>query len=101
MGRFIFAWHIHTVLPPTPREPFPRHLGQAQVYFPLVGAALGGILVGGDALMRLALPLPLVNALLLALLVLITGGLSMEGFIDTCDGIFLSEPEKRLGGIEA
>jgi len=66
--------------------------------FPLAGLALGLVLVLVDALLDwMALPLPTRDALLVALLVLLTGGLHLDGLMDTCDGLFGGHsPEQRL-----
>ena len=57
-------------------------------FFPLVGLLLGGVLVGADRLLTSvwhgnALHL----ALLLTLWVVLTGGLHVDGFLDSCDGL--------------
>ena len=65
-------------------------------YFPVVGLAVGGILLGIDRGLGLILPPAVVNALLLAVLVVITGALHLDGFIDTCDGLAGESPRRRL-----
>ncbi|MDO8670154.1 MAG: adenosylcobinamide-GDP ribazoletransferase [Dehalococcoidia bacterium] len=66
-------------------------------YFPLVGLILGLILVGLDFLLRLAFPPLVVSALLVVAMLLLTGGLHLEGFIDSCDGLLTAKsPEERL-----
>ncbi|HLI27864.1 MAG TPA: adenosylcobinamide-GDP ribazoletransferase [Chloroflexota bacterium] len=72
-------------------------LGRALGWFPLVGALLGAVLAAADWALSHALPRGLVDVLLLALLALLTGGLHLDGFMDTCDGLFsLRSPEERL-----
>ena len=72
-------------------------VGRALGWFPLVGALLGGLLALADAALSLVLPRGLVDVLLLVLLALLTGGLHLDGFMDTCDGLFsLRSPEERL-----
>ena len=56
-------------------------------YFPVVGVFIGLILVGLNWLLGLLLPSSLVNALLIVCLVVISGALHLDGFVDTCDGI--------------
>jgi adenosylcobinamide-GDP ribazoletransferase len=56
-------------------------------FFPLVGLFLGGLLVAADAGLTVLLPRPVGDALLLVLLVLLTGALHLDGFADLCDGI--------------
>ena len=53
----------------------------------MVGLIIGLVLVGLDWLFGLILPSAVVNALLIVSLVVITGVLHLDGFVDTCDGI--------------
>jgi adenosylcobinamide-GDP ribazoletransferase len=56
-------------------------------FFPLVGTILGLTLAGLDGLLGLVWPPSFVNASLLVALILLTGALHLDGFIDTCDGL--------------
>jgi adenosylcobinamide-GDP ribazoletransferase len=62
-------------------------MGRSIVYFPLVGVIIGLILVGLNWLLVLFLPSALVTVLLVVSLVVISGALHLDGFVDTCDGI--------------
>ena len=53
----------------------------------MVGLIIGLVLVGLDWLFGLILPSAVANALLIVSLVVITGVLHLDGFVDTCDGI--------------
>lgn len=66
-------------------------------FYPLVGVILGGFLVGSNALIRFFFP-PAVSAILVLILWTIsTGALHIDGFLDTCDGLFGGDsPESRL-----
>lgn len=55
--------------------------------FPVVGLLLGLVLFGLDRLLSLFLPPILINVLLVVALVIMTGALHLDGFIDTCDGL--------------
>jgi len=55
----------------------------------MVGFFLGLVLFGLDCLLGLFLPSILVNILLLIALIILTGALHLDGFIDTCDGLAL------------
>ena len=58
---------------------------------------MGGILLGLDQLFDLFLPPFLNSALLLVTLVILTGALHLDGFMDTCDGFAVkSSAEARL-----
>ena len=72
-------------------------MGAARAYFPLVGLVLGCCLVGLDFAARQALPGPVVGALLVAALLVLTRAIHTEGFLDSCDGLFGGfSPAKRL-----
>jgi adenosylcobinamide-GDP ribazoletransferase len=87
-----------TIAPPLVRRPFTNaEMGRAVGYFPLVGALIGGLLVGFDRLFALFLPPGVNAALVLTSWVLCTGALHLDGFLDSCDGLFGGRtPEDRL-----
>src|SRR5581483_11578988 len=95
---FFVALQFLTHLPTPPGLPVAGPaLGRALGWFPVVGLLLGALLAAADALLSLLLPRELVDVLLLALLALLTGGLHLDGFMDTCDGLFsLRSPAERL-----
>jgi len=53
----------------------------------VVGIIIGLILAGLNWLLGLLLPSAVVNALLIVFMVVISGDLHLDGFVDTCDGI--------------
>jgi len=53
----------------------------------VVGIIIGLILAGLNWLLGLLLPSVVVNVLLIVSLVVISGALHLDGFVDTCDGI--------------
>ncbi len=86
--RFFAALKFLTIIPfPPRREDKPEEVGYSIVYFPLVGALIGLILAGLNWLFSFLLPSTIVNGLLIAFLVAISGGLHIDGFMDTCDGM--------------
>lgn len=86
--RFLAALSFLTIVPlPLRRKISPEEVGRSLHYFPLVGIIIGLILVGLKWLFVLYLPSAVVSGLLIAAMVLISGALHLEGFIDTCDGI--------------
>ncbi len=63
-------------------------LARSMFYFPVIGFLIGVILVYADkAFTAAALPFTIGNLLLLALSVLATRALHIDGLADTCDGI--------------
>ena len=53
----------------------------------MVGLIIGFILVGLSWILRFVLPPGIANALLLVVLVILTGALHLDGLADTCDGL--------------
>ena len=86
--RFLYALQFLTIISiPWRREVSLEELGRSAGYFPVVGLIIGLVLVGLDWLFGLILPSAVANALLIVSLVVITGVLHLDGFVDTCDGI--------------
>jgi adenosylcobinamide-GDP ribazoletransferase len=62
-------------------------LGRALAFFPLAGAALGGILAGAAWLLGRNLAPGVLAVLLVAALAWLTGGLHLDGLADVADGL--------------
>jgi len=85
---FFAALKFLTIIPiPWRRGASPEELGRSIGYFPVVGIIIGLILAGLNWLLGLLLPSIVVNALLIVSMVVISGALHLDGFVDTCDGI--------------
>ncbi|MFC2051847.1 adenosylcobinamide-GDP ribazoletransferase [Chloroflexota bacterium] len=85
---FLSALSFLTIIPVTPRhQASPEEIGRSIAYFPVVGIIIGLILAGLNWLLGLFLPLAIVNGLLIVSMVVISGALHLDGFVDTCDGI--------------
>lgn len=95
---FLASMQLLTLVPPVIRRPFElRELGGAVGYFPAVGLLLGLILTGIDAALGVLFPEEIEVILLLGSWVVMTGALHLDGFLDTCDGLFGGHtPEARL-----
>jgi len=87
--RFWIAWQFLTIGPSPPRYRVysAEDLGRSISFFPIVGLFLGLVLFGLDYLLELFLPFIVVNVLLIIALVILTGALHLDGFVDTCDGL--------------
>jgi adenosylcobinamide-GDP ribazoletransferase len=77
------------------RVPVPRSIDRsmarvaaAQAWFPVVGLLIGLMLLGIDEAASRALPHASVDVLLVVALVIITGGLHLDGLSDAADGVF-------------
>lgn len=95
---FLVALQFLTTLPvPTWRNPNSEDVGRSVRYFPVAGLVLGGLLACLNWLLRLALSAPLADLLIVIALVMLTGALHLDGFLDSCDGLFgYRTPEQRL-----
>jgi len=62
-------------------------VARSSAWFPLVGLLIGAVLAGLSYLYLAFLPGTLADVLLIASLTVITGGLHIDGLVDTCDGM--------------
>jgi adenosylcobinamide-GDP ribazoletransferase len=95
---FLAAVQFLTVMPPILRRMFtPEEMGRAVTFFPVVGLLLGGVLLGLQDVSSWVWPAGVTAGLVLVAWVLLTGALHLDGFLDTCDGLFGGRtPEDRL-----
>jgi len=98
MKGFLYALQFLTIIPVKIKgNTDERELGRSTVFFPLVGAVQGTILVGANLLFSKFLPHDITSALILVVLILTNGGFHLDGFADTIDGIAGgSTKEERL-----
>ena len=94
----MLAWQFLTAVAlPLAMPAEPRHLGRALACFPLIGALIGVVLAALDVGARRLLPAGPASAVVLAASVLLTGGLHLDGLMDTADGAFGARTvERRL-----
>ncbi len=97
MIALLAAFQFLTILPPIIRRPFtPEELGRSVAFYPVVGLAVGGALTA-TALLRAIMPPSIVAGLTLAVWVVATRALHLDGWMDACDGLFGGfTPERRL-----
>ena len=89
IGRLIIAIQFLTVIPLSSKHTVTEQdLGKSMLYFPLVGLVIGGMLVCTRIPLSLCLPSGVVDALLIAVLIIITGAMHLDALADTADGIF-------------
>ncbi len=98
MNSFLAALQFLLLTPAFIRRTFtPQEMGKAVGFYPLVGLLLGAILAIVDILLGFIFPIQVRSALILALWVVLTGGLHLDGFLDACDGLLGgSTPERRM-----
>ena len=88
MRLILIAFQFLTIIP----LPFRFHcekedLGRSTAFFPVVGLAIGGMLLLVNWLASPWVVRPLCDALLITLLALLTGALHLDGLADVCDGL--------------
>lgn len=87
MNRLLVAVAFLTRLPvPLPASTGAEAVGRASLFFPAAGLLVGGIQAGAAFLLLKRLPDTVVAVLTVALGVLVTGALHLDGLADTADG---------------
>lgn len=96
--KVIYALRFLTVLPiPWKKDESLQQMARSSAFFPFVGLILGGLLCLIHLLSSFLWSAAAVNAIILAVWILFTGGLHLDGLADTADGILGgSNREKRL-----
>lgn len=92
MNDFRTALALLTIIPVRSREPISA---RAYAYFPLVGLLIGAMLVTAYLLLHAIFPNLVAAALLLALWVVSSGALHLDGFADACDALFAATTRER------
>ncbi len=94
----IAAFQFLTIFPTLIKRMFTsREMGQAVAWFPWVGFALGMLLYVVHYAAQLIFPSNVSAALTIFAWVIFTRAFHLDGFMDTCDGLFGGfTPERRL-----
>lgn len=106
MKKFIYFWEemtngwwgavaFYTIIP-LPQQ-WSLQFNRIARFAPLIGVLLGGILAIFDLSLSIVnVPILTRSALVVAVGIALTGGLHLDGVIDTADGLAVLDPEKRL-----
>ncbi|MDA8440847.1 MAG: adenosylcobinamide-GDP ribazoletransferase [Peptococcaceae bacterium] len=73
-----------------------EEFARSMFYFPVVGLLLGAILAGIGYVATLKLLPGVVGAVLLVAEIVLTGGLHLDGYMDTMDGLFSGRSRERI-----
>ena len=98
MISIIAAFQFLTIFPTLIKRMFTsQEMGRAVAWFPLVGVVLGLALCGVNVLTQMVFPASVSAALTLFAWIIFTRAFHLDGFMDTCDGLFGGwTPERRL-----
>lgn len=97
MKSFLIALKFLTILPVGKNlEIQDKELAKSASYFPLVGALIGLLLVAVDFILRSLFPDSIVNLFILITLIIVTGALHLDGFMDSIDGLFSGKDKNRI-----
>lgn len=94
--RFLIALQFLTILPvrvkPAPKK---EDFGASLLYFPLAGLLIG-IVLSLTASLLSSLPDNLKAVIVLIVSIVVTGGIHLDGFADTCDGFYGNNSRERI-----
>jgi adenosylcobinamide-GDP ribazoletransferase len=94
---FWVALQFLTVIPsPFRRWPEPRQITASLSYFPVVGIFIGGVVFLANWGLSEVFSPYVSAALTLAVWVLLSGALHLDGLVDCCDGLAGNTPARRL-----
>ena len=89
MSSLLAAFQFLTIFPTLIKRMFTsQEMGRAVAWFPLVGVALGFLLYGVNTLAQLIFPASVSAALTVFAWIIFTRAFHLDGFMDTCDGLF-------------
>lgn len=97
MKSFLFALQFLTIIPVRIQHINEKITSRSLVYFPLVGLVLGLILAGIDnLLLYFNLEQLSINIVLVVSLIILTGGLHLDGLSDSCDALLSRKDREEM-----
>jgi len=95
MKGFLVALQFLTIFPVKIKSIEEKDFGNSLLYFPLIGLLIGLLLVLSSFLFS---PLPqfLKATLIILTSIIITGGIHLDGFADTCDGFYGKKEKEKI-----
>ncbi len=95
MKRFLVALQFLTILPVKISQSLNKEdFGKSLLYFPVIGLGIGLVLLLTLFLFGF-LPNLIISVLVLIISIIITGGIHLDGFADTCDGFYGSKSKEK------
>jgi adenosylcobinamide-GDP ribazoletransferase len=97
MSSFLLAIQFLTVIPLKIKYVDEKNLANSMIYFPLIGLLLGLILVGLNRLLSiLNFEEFILNIILIISLIIITGGIHLDGLSDTFDALLSRKDKDKM-----
>lgn len=96
MNALLAAFRFLTILPLGRRPEKPEDLAGSILFFPLVGLFIGIVALVADSVAMAFLPSLPAAACTVLLLIVLSGGLHMDGLADTADGFGSARPRERI-----
>ncbi len=88
MRTLLVAIQFLTRVPITVEGVTERDVGRSAVFFPVVGALVGGALLGAYLLLALLLPPVVARMVTLLIWIMLAGAFHLDGLADTVDGLY-------------
>lgn len=95
MKSFLLALQFLTIIPVKISGIKEEDFGKSLYYFPLIGTLIGLLLVLISLVFNF-LPSSVVAVLILIASTIVTGGIHLDGFADTCDGFYGNRPKEEI-----
>ncbi len=96
MKRLLLAITFLTRLPiPVSKEISKEDVAKTTPFFPLVGLIIGSLLFVVNYILSFIFPNFAINTIIIISLIAITGGLHLDGLMDTCDGLLSGKDRER------
>ena len=94
---FLLAFQFLTVIPLKIKKVSEQKIADSVIYFPLIGAVMGLSLAGlNQLLFHLNFPNLALSAILIVSLIIITGGMHLDGLSDTADAFLSVRPQEEM-----
>ncbi|MBW5448015.1 adenosylcobinamide-GDP ribazoletransferase [Cohnella sp. CFH 77786] len=91
------AFQFLTRIPvPVSFEYTDAHFRRSVVFYPVAGFAIGGIVIAIGMLLERFLPAPIAGIMLVAVWTFLSGGLHLDGLMDTADGLLSHRSKERM-----
>ncbi len=96
MKRFLVALQLLTILPVRiGREIREEDFGKSLLYFPIIGVLIG-LVLSATAFTFGFLSHLIAGVVVIIVSAIITGGIHLDGFADTCDGFYGDKPKEKI-----